>query len=433
MRLNSITGDNIRTILLESINKTDFFDFYALEYAANSQYQPDPETQKEIYKRLKETTEYIYNDLIRQYAKILIERFADTYVKGRERLYTVYGLAIEKDTKTDKISVKGLDNLSISQQTELIKKVLKTRKLASSFTTATWKNLALKFLEVSNAQSLRDKILTIDRVYGFAHHGGLLTDYMDEKSWIDDALNFRARATIDQILSNASYGIKELIGHYGTVAKPITYLELLRVAIDRLVELENYDIECVEKDDKLIILANVNYWESSGEPELQLIVPKGRKWVESEKRFVGPEPYYILLPNKSRANVSEKGKSRLQKVNGFKPPKVILFKMTISYKNNKLIIRTDYGSLSLPFINDGEKLGKRDLANMILQIPASTLSGGKIAVYDWGKYTEDDVTPDMRRYSEKEYNISKREDYAKLGRKVDGEGNITWVGKRKNG
>jgi len=267
--------------ICEDIKKEDFYDFYALAYAAGEyrvRYTGSPEHQKLVQDNLKYIASIIFEDHMEQLATILINRWADsnpvstakisnnTEQNKLDKFYgtvttTPSGLEITKHEENPpntrpgnlhildkynvmqtimgngsvKMSKASIEHLSLSQQAKLINDLMHAPR-NTQYNSVTnipergggrWTELTKLFSDLSrtNINDTNKLVLAIDRIYGAIHHGGSITDYFDEKAWIGKALDTRAAAEPREILSLTSHNIKDLLtsGSIGIPMRSRTY------------------------------------------------------------------------------------------------------------------------------------------------------------------------------------------------------------------
>lgn len=236
------------SLINENISKKDFFDFYALLHAATDGNHPK---EKEISQRLKFLVDTIYNDHLDQLSSIILSRISDTDFEPTVELLNKYGITWDEDW-----NFIGMDKLSVRDRLNIIPQIIKQQPYFG-FTGDTWYKLADDITNIGTASSFRDKILAIDRIYNLLHHGGLITDYMDERNWIEDALNFRDNANPNQILGQSSSDIRSLIGpssYHGESRTVVSDIDKLHTAFRRVIRNKNGII--VKKEDNILSITD---------------------------------------------------------------------------------------------------------------------------------------------------------------------------------
>jgi hypothetical protein len=224
-------------LIVEDISKQEFYDFYALLYS----YSAVSNIHKaEVGKALKYVADMIYDDHINQLLNIILDRIIDTKHESTISLLDQYGLHI-----TDDFEIIGLDNLSLQDKAALLKEII-VFKHHHGFTGDTWFGLASKILELAYAgTSLDAKIRAIDHMYQMMHHGGQITDYMDESHWLEAALNYRDNANPQDMLARSSSWVRDLLGPYTLIHSArgnITELHKLYTATRRAAGGREIDI-----------------------------------------------------------------------------------------------------------------------------------------------------------------------------------------------
>jgi hypothetical protein len=262
-------------IIAEDITKREFFDFYALEQAYNR--YPN---NKQIKQYLEFYANIILKDHLNQFANILVDRLAEIEnhkgaVKWAQRL----GLGLNDDYE-----ITGLDKVSFGQKIEFIQWLVKTEHMWG-FTGSTWFQLGKDFLKVceraKNQLSLRHKILAIDKLLNMAHHGGHVIDYMDERQWLENALNIRDNATPAQIFALASSNVRAVIGRGefgGGDGTQVSDIQKLHTALRRAAK-GNENITIEFNNDKITIhgkIRGLKFKQSWVETEGEYISAKGK-------------------------------------------------------------------------------------------------------------------------------------------------------------
>lgn len=217
-------------IIAEDITRSDFFDFYALLYAYQdrSHYNHD-----QIAAELRFVVDYITKDHLNQFADMLLNRVPDPDHEETAAAMAQYGVSGDEETY---LSV-GMEKLSLQEKAQLLRQVLSFDH-EHGFTGQTWFGLARTFLELVRApQGLDSQILVVDKIYNLLHHGGQITDYMDENDWIEDALNYRDNANPAQIFAKASSRVRSVIGrasYSGMDRSPVGDIPKIYTALRRV-------------------------------------------------------------------------------------------------------------------------------------------------------------------------------------------------------
>ena len=218
----------LRTIT-ENIEKKDFYDFYALLYA----HQNDP-NDKEIAQYLQSVTNHIFEDHMNQFANIIINRLCDSEEPKTREMLEKHGIRIDDND----YSYHGYKELPLDQKYAIISYTVALNH-KFDYTGETWINLGKTFLKLYNTgPSLKSRILTIDKIYNLLHHGGPITDYMDE-NWIEDALNTRDNANPAQIFAQASSQVRAIVGrssYHGQDRRPVSDIDKLYTAFRRKLD-----------------------------------------------------------------------------------------------------------------------------------------------------------------------------------------------------
>lgn len=217
----------LRTIA-EGIERQDFFDFYTLMDVAYT--QPD---NPEVLKYLTYYTDFILKDHLSQIADILLNRVPDIQNKQVVAVLAKYGVEVDDETYQN----TGMEKLSIQQKAAILDEIRPFNQ-PHGFTGTTWFGLDHTFqslLPALNGQLLQ-KIFAIDKVHNLLHHGGQITDYMDESDWLEDALNYRESAGSAQLFAKASPNVRALIGravHAHQSSLPVGDLQKLYTSLRR--------------------------------------------------------------------------------------------------------------------------------------------------------------------------------------------------------
>ncbi len=218
----------LRTIV-EDISRNDFFDFYTLLYAYQERNSPN---HKQIEAELKFIVAYIVKDHLNQLGNMLLNRVPDTEHEESMAVFHQYGLEIDEETS----ETIGMEKLSVQDKAAILAKILSFNH-EHGFTGKTWFGLAKTFIELVRVPAdLNSQILVVDKIYNLLHHGGQITDYMDESNWIEDALNYRDNANPAQIFAKASSRVRALIGrasYTGMDSTPVADIPKIYTALRR--------------------------------------------------------------------------------------------------------------------------------------------------------------------------------------------------------
>lgn len=218
------------SIIAEDISRNDFFDFYSLLYAYQERNGQD---HNQIASELRFIVNYITKDHLNQFANMLLNRVPDLDHEETTELLAQYGVGVDEET----YQTTGLDKLDLRQKADLLRQVLAFDQ-KHGFTGDTWFGLTRTFLELVRApKDLDSQILVADKIYNLLHHGGQITDYMDEKDWMEDALNYRDNANPAQIFAKASPRVRSLIGrasYSGMDRTPVGDIPKIHTALRRV-------------------------------------------------------------------------------------------------------------------------------------------------------------------------------------------------------
>lgn len=214
-------------LITEDIARSEFFDFYALQYAYTTLNDID---KPEIRRALEYVTNHIFNDHIDQLSLIALNRIADFEHPETAEILARNGIDIID------YAYIGIDDIPAQQRIRMLEEILPFGHIFR-FTGKTWFQLGRDIIKLAHTPpNLSARILAIDKIYNLLHHGGQLSDYMDESNWLEDALNIRDNANPPYLLSQTSRWVRELIGsalrHTGT-ASQITELQKLHTALRR--------------------------------------------------------------------------------------------------------------------------------------------------------------------------------------------------------
>jgi len=228
------------SILSENIRPRDFFDLYSLIYARQDINQ-DPGRKAEIDRRLTEVVNFIFTDHMNQLKRIIVNRLIPDEVGDKQvmGIYKRNGATFVSD-EYDQPKVSNLDQIDVNNLlSDLIRYGQEVGGAISYFTSSNgrWMNLAKAYIELTHTPpSLNSRIMAIDKMYSMLHHNGAVTDYFDERRWIEDALNIRANAGPAGLLQRASDDVKQLAGHasYGMAERAVPNLQKLLTTFERM-------------------------------------------------------------------------------------------------------------------------------------------------------------------------------------------------------
>lgn len=245
--------------IIEDITKREFFDFYALLYA----HQND-RNDEIVTRHLSFLTGQILNDHLNQIAQILFNRLIDPDHQETAEILDTYNIISDDDGMQTILP----DSLSLSDKADIIKRVVPFNH-HHGFTGSTWVNLGREFVSLCNtAPGLNSQVSAIDRLYNMMHHGGLLADYMDERRWLEDALNYRDNANPAQIFRQASPEVRAIVGrssYSGQNHKNVSDIDKLFTACRRIENRYPGMTTQVDKDIlEIAIKHRMTYWTDSG-------------------------------------------------------------------------------------------------------------------------------------------------------------------------
>jgi hypothetical protein len=219
---------------------------------------------------------HILKDHLLQISNILFNRLIDMSHQPSAQLMGAYGIIVDQATH----QVKVPDELSINDRAGIISKIVGFNH-HHGFTGSTWNGLGAEFVKLCRTpDNLNQRILAIDKIYNLLHHGGQLTDYMDESDWIEDALNFRDNANPAQIFSQASPDVRAIIGRGSYVGQDrgnVGDLQKLFTACRR-ASVDKPGIECTLESGILKLVINFSnlLWTGKEWPDM---AGKSAPWV----------------------------------------------------------------------------------------------------------------------------------------------------------
>lgn len=238
MKLSSITSRRLR----EDISRQDFFDLYSLIAAYQDRHhRPDPKTAAEIERRLSYELSYVYRDHMEQLTRIIFNRLME---EDSLKVYRKWGIPLTPDSRSqshyvlDKEAVRAVP---LETRAAFLVDLLRQRRdegVEGYFTSndGAWAKLAAAYPELARAGgSIPSMIRAVDRIHGMTHHGGMLTDYFDERKWIEDALHVRSAGDPGQFLRYASSDVRALVGSalHGSKPVDVSQLQQLGVALNK--------------------------------------------------------------------------------------------------------------------------------------------------------------------------------------------------------
>lgn len=220
--------------LYEEISKTDFFDLYTLLYfSTDEKYRNNHEVQRltEFY------VNYVWKDLTDQLTNRVVERFGDV---GEDFGVPDVNWLQYKDQDTLKLMygqwAKNIAELPQATKLKYLKHLVDNKISGGGFAGETWRSIAAECLRSSTASNHKQRVLAVDRLMGLLHHGGQITDHLDERKWLAQALNYRDNANPLQLAKYASSQVRQLIGRsafIGMGQEPVSPLRMLATAIRR--------------------------------------------------------------------------------------------------------------------------------------------------------------------------------------------------------
>lgn len=233
------------SLISEEISPDEFYDFYILQYA----YHENLPNHDEITKHLRYVAHNILIDHLDQIGNIICNRYSPT--KNYDRYSSIlnkYKLSI------DGFKLSGIDQLSIDNKQRYLRELIPAidREDLGWFTGETWSKLASWYSALSIPKSIDGMIMLIDKIHNTFHHGGLITDYMKEYRWIEQALHIRNSGSPAQLLRHASYNIRQLVGRsiaIGHKTGKITTLDKIYVALNKI---QNKNIDVI-KNGKITV------------------------------------------------------------------------------------------------------------------------------------------------------------------------------------
>lgn len=207
MKLSSID----RRTIMEGFSRSDFFDMYLLLYAST---EPQNKDDQEIQRLAKFYVNYVLNDLVKQLVNILGGRF-------------VFGPTSANFEELDLTQPESKNKVI-----KFLQSIAQNKRLEASLGYV-WKHIFTELLNAVNASNHREKVVAIDRLMNMLHHGGEIIDYLDERSWLSEALNYRDNASPAQLARFASGQVREVVGRVGGERGEVSTLRLLSTAVRR--------------------------------------------------------------------------------------------------------------------------------------------------------------------------------------------------------
>ncbi len=218
-------------LLNENVSRQDFFDFYTLLNAWQTRAYPIV-NHFQVEHRLEEVTFRIAKDHLNQLADMVINRVSNSDKPDVIAALQHHGLSYDKEN----FQIRGLDRIDFPTKAAYLEEIKDFEPFG--FTGDTWRGL-LNFVRTAKVPAdLNKAVVLVDQIYGLCHHGGQITDYMDERDWLEDALHFRDGANLKQLARHASGEIRNLIGRsslLGLDGSEVTDLQKLYVALRRVL------------------------------------------------------------------------------------------------------------------------------------------------------------------------------------------------------
>lgn len=207
-------------LLRESLSQRQFWDFYAV-YADGLQDHPEIDVNYIV--------DTAWNEIFNEYVKLIFGRV------GRPAVLTVARKTDVEDYDEDFSELKFTKSIQKShkqkfrdmyaaktpeQQLAVIKWFLNE----PGFTDGTYRNIDVAARSGGNWHELAKKIvaesskrnasrsakaMSIDRMIGWTHHSGLLTDYIGK--WLEPVLNARAYGNMNTLLAHASPDVRNAL------------------------------------------------------------------------------------------------------------------------------------------------------------------------------------------------------------------------------
>ncbi len=271
-------------LIAENIDKREFFDFYALLHAHQEKTNPN---HAEIEQRLKFIAGHILQDHLTQLGRMLMNRLVDP---KHEETKAILGAHPQLQYDPQAHRLRGVESLSVPEMAGVIAQVA-ALKHEHGFTGKTWRGLGQTFVELAGTPpGLKSQIMAVDKLYNLLHHGGQITDYMDESDWLEDALNHRDNANPAQISAMASANVRALVGRsafIGMKRAPVNDLEKLNTALHRLSD-RRAGVKTHLEDGAMRIDIDVTPIMMNGHPHMYIwggdLKDHHRSWLRVGKR-----------------------------------------------------------------------------------------------------------------------------------------------------
>ena len=246
-------------MICENIRKTEFYDFYALAYVyqeLQTSTGVDPAYRKEVEYTLRDLAKYILTDHITQLTTHIAGRLLNDV--DHQAICDQYGIPIpDPDGLNTEQFKDNIRKLSLTQQANFLREIASSRTQwqTGAGMGGIWHKHAATVarLASTNINDTNALVLAIDYIYGMAHHGGQITDHMDESGWLESALNTRTLTSPRNLLFHASPHIRELLTS-ASIGVPkhekVSLLQELEVILARLAksnQLFDYSYEIGEE------------------------------------------------------------------------------------------------------------------------------------------------------------------------------------------
>lgn len=228
--------------IVEGFSRSDFFNMYLLLYASA---EPQNKDDQEIQRLSKFYVNYILNDLVKQLVNICAERFFTWPSPGGRISNGPAGDFLKRRGYGDYEEADLSQSESKNKVADFLRSVINKKTNESG---GVWKHICAELLNALNAYSHREKVVAIDRLMNMLHHGGEIIEYLDERSWLSQALNYRDNASPAQLARFASGQVREVVGNVGGERGEISTLRLLSTAVRRAASEYPNTIVNVSKD-----------------------------------------------------------------------------------------------------------------------------------------------------------------------------------------
>lgn len=272
-------------LIPEGITRTDFFDLYSLLAAyQDPNTHGDPRHEKEIRQRLDYELRYVYHDQMDQLFAIIADRLmeseSDEDTDAVLSVFEKWDIPIhpEGEDGLPVVDREGLAAISYDQRARFLKDLVAYRQHNIQMTGVTgldgvWATLADKYGQLAHVGTdTRSLYMAVDRIYGLAHHGGLLADYFDESDWLEDALNMRSVGEPGQFIRYASSDVRNLVSTAAHSSHPGEITPLMKLS----VALTKTGLHTKSEGKTLRVTANYTVWTYSRGSGSVLVATDGR-------------------------------------------------------------------------------------------------------------------------------------------------------------